>query len=111
ELLLERADRDPPVRAAVRPVADERAAELEPAAPRDLAVGEEARGHHREPRERPVGHRDVDGLALAAAVALAQRAEDPDRRHQRAAAEVGDLAGALDGRPVAVAAQPEEAGE
>src|SRR4051812_20233066 len=35
ELRLERADRDPAVGAAIRPVADERAAELEPAPPRD----------------------------------------------------------------------------
>ncbi len=44
-------------------------------------------------------------------LALAQRHEDPDRGHQRAAAEVGDLARRLDRRPVALAGQPEQADE
>ena len=76
-----------------------------------LLLAEVARDHHRQPRERAVGHRDVDELALARALALAQRGEDPDRRHQPAAAEVGDLAGGLDRRAAAPAGQPEQAGE
>ena len=38
-----------------------------------------------------------------------QRREDPDRRHQPAAAEVGDLAGRLDRRPAAAPGEPEQA--
>ena len=44
---------------------------------------EVARHDHRQPRQRAVGHRDVDELALARALALVQRGQDPDRRHQR----------------------------
>src|SRR5205807_8887439 len=45
---------------------------------------------------------------LPRAVALAERAEDPEGGHQRSAANVRDLAGRLDRRAVAVAGQPEE---
>ena len=72
------------------------------------SLGEVAGRHQREPRQRAVEHRDVHELALAGALALAQRGEDPERRHQRAAAEVGDLAGRLHGRAVALARQPEQ---
>ena len=71
-------------------------------------AGERLGGQHRQPRQRAVEHRAVDELALARALALAQRDQDPDRRHQRAAAEVGDLAGGLDRRPVGLAGQPEQ---
>ena len=98
ELRLERAERHPAVGAAVGPVTDEPARQLELPALRRGALGQRARGDHRQPRQRAVGHRDVDELALAGAVALAQRDEDPDRGHQRAAAEVGDLARRLHGR-------------
>jgi len=68
-----------------------------------LHPGQVAGRHQRQPGQRAVEHRHVHELALAAALALAQRGEDPECRHQRAAADVGDLPGGLDGRPVAVA--------
>ena len=111
ELGLQRAERHVAVGAAVGAVTHEPAGELEPAALRRDALGEHARRDHREPRQRAVGHRDVDELALAGDLALAQRDEDPDRRHQRAAAEIGDLAGGLHRRPVALAGQPEQPDE
>ena len=111
ELRLQRAQRHVAVGAPVGPVTGQAARELEPAPRRRRAVGEHPRRHHREPRQRAVGHRDVDELALAGDLALAQRDEDPDRRHQRAAAEVGDLAGRLDRRAVALAGQPEQPDE
>ena len=109
ELRLQRSQRHPAVGALVRPVADDRARQLRVAAMRHDAVGEVARGHHGQPRQRTVGHRDVHELALARAVALAQRREDAHGRHQRAPAEVGDLARGLHRRPAAVAGQPEQA--
>ena len=108
ELRLERAERHVAVGARVRPVTDERAGQLEAPALRRRLLGEVARRDHRQPRQRAVGHRDVDELALAAAVALAQRGQDPEGGHQRAAAEVGDLAGRLHGRAVLVAGQAEQ---
>ena len=117
ELRLERPQRDPAVRALVRPVADQRARERQLAAARHGAVREVAGGHHRQPRQRAVGHRDVDELAgararrgpRAAPVALAQRGHDPERRHQRAPAHVGDLARRLHGLPAALAREPQQA--
>ena len=47
----------------------------------------------------------VDELALAGALALTQRDHDPEGAHQPTAAEVGDLPGRLDGRPVGVAGE------
>jgi hypothetical protein len=111
ELRLERPEREVAVAAGVGPVAEVAARQLELAAARSDAVGEVLAGDHREPRERAVGHRDVDELALAGAVALTQRGEDPEGGHQRAAAEVGDLAGGLDRRPVALAGQAEQPDE
>ena len=111
ELGLERAERDPAVLAGVGPVADEPAAQLALAARRDDAVAEVAGRHHAEPGQRAVEHRHVDELALAAALALAQRGENPEGRHQRAAADVGDLAGGLNGRPAGLAGQAEQAAE
>ena len=108
ELRLQRTERHPAVRAAVRAVADEPARERRAAALRRRAAGQQARGIHRQPRQRAVGHRDVDELARAGGIALAQRRQDAERGHQRAAAEVGDLAGRLDGRPVRVAGQAEQ---
>ena len=45
------------------------------------------------------------------AIPLAQRREDPERGHQRAAAEVGDLPGGLHGRATTLAGEPEQADE
>ena len=92
ELRLERAAADPAVGALVGQVTGDAAVEHLLAALRHAPVGEERGGDHRQPGERAVGHRDVDELALARALALGQRGEDPERRHQPAAAEVGDLA-------------------
>ncbi len=105
ELRLERAEGDPAVGAGVGPVARQAAGELEPAALRLDAVGEEPRRDHRQPALRALRHRDVDELALAGAVALAQRGEDRPCRHQRAAADVGDLPRGRDGRPAGLAAR------
>ena len=113
ELGLERAKRDPAVGALVGPVTDQRARERQPPAAGHGAVGEVRAGDHRQPGERAIGHRDVDDLALAGAglrgspatglrggaVALAQRGEDAEGAHQRAAPEIGDLPGGLNGRP------------
>ena len=112
EARLERGERDPAVRAGVRAVADEPARERVAAALRRRALaGELPRRRQREPRQRAVGHRDVDVLPLAAAVALAQRGEDRERGHERAAAEVGDLPRRLRGRPARLAGEPEQSGE
>lgn len=70
ELGLERAERDVPVRAAVRPVAHEPAGEPELAAPRNAAIGEHLAGEHRQKRQRSVEHRAVDELALPGARAV-----------------------------------------
>ena len=108
ELRLQRAERHLAVGAGVGPVADDPARQQLRSALRHDAVAEVLAGDHRQPRQRAVGHRDVDELALARALALAQRGEDPERRHQRAAAEVGDLARGLDGRAVGLAGQAEQ---
>ena len=79
ELRLERAQRHVAVGAAVRPVARERAGQLELAAPRRAPGRERLGRHQREPRQGAVEHRAVDELALARALALAQRDQDPDR--------------------------------
>ena len=71
ELRLQRAQRHPAVGAGVGAVADEPPRELELAPVRGLLLGEEARRHHGQPAQCPVGHGDVDELALARAVALA----------------------------------------
>jgi hypothetical protein len=111
ELRLQRAEGHPAVGAAVWAIADDRAGELEAAAVRRHVLGEVPGGDHRQPRQRAVGHRDVDDLALARAVALAQRGEDREGGHHGAAAEVGDLAGRLDRRPVGVTGEPEQPDE
>ena len=108
ELRLQRAEGDPAVGAAVGAVAEQPAGELDAPAARGRATGQVARGVHRQPRQCAVGHRDVDELALAGALALAQRGEDPERGHQRAAAEVGDLAAGLNGRAVGIAGEVEQ---
>jgi hypothetical protein len=54
ELGLERAEGHVPVAAGVRPVADDPARQLEPPAPRRLAVAEVASHDHRQPGQRPV---------------------------------------------------------
>ena len=82
--------------------------QLEVAASRRHAVRQVLGRHQREPGQRPVEHRDVHQLPLPGALALAQRGEDPERGHQRAAAEVGDLPGGLNGRAVRVAGQAEQ---
>ena len=46
-----------------------------------------------------------------AAIPLAQRGEDAERRHQRAAAEIGDLAGRLHGGTPALTREAEQADE
>ena len=105
ELRLERAQRDVAVGAAVRAVAGERAGELELAAARPAGPSQ---APPRPPSPATTARRrtsSVDHLALARALALAQRDQDPDRRHQRAAADVRDLAGGLHRRPVGVAGQ------
>ena len=107
ELRLQRAQRHPAVGALVGAVADEPSGELQLAAPRHRAVGEIAAGDQREPGERAVGHRDVDQLTLAAALALVQRRHDAERRHQRAAAEVRDLPRRLHRRAIALPRQAE----
>ncbi len=109
ELRLQRAERDPAVGALVGPVADDAAREEQVAALRHDAVAEVLAGDHRQPRQRAVGHRDVDQLTLARALALVQRGEDAERGHQRAAAEVGDLPGRLHRRAARLAGQPEQA--
>ncbi len=123
ELRLQRPQRHPAVGALVRAVADQRARERQIAPARNLAVGEVRGGHHRQPRQRAVGHRHVHELPfararrprprqpgeLARAVALAQRRHDPERRHQRAAAEIRDLPGCLDRLAPALARQTEQA--
>ena len=108
ELRLQRAERDPAVGAGVGPVTGQPARELEPAALGRDAVGEVPRRDHGEPGLRPARHRDVDELPLAGALALVQRGEDRPGRHQRAAAEVGDLARGRHGRAAGRAAQPEQ---
>lgn len=55
-----------------------------------------------QPVQRPVGHRDIQHLPAAAALALKQRRQDADRRRQRSAAQVGDLQPRHD-RPAAAA--------
>ena len=101
ELRLERAERDPAaVLGLVGEVAEDAARQLDLAAAGHVLLAEVARHDHRQPRQRAVGHRDVDELPLARALALVQRGEDSDRRHQAAAAEVRDLAGRLDRRAV-----------
>ena len=67
-----------------------------------------ARGDHREPALRAARHRDVDELALAGAVALAQGGQDPERGHLRAAAEVGDLGRGGERRAAALAREAEQ---
>ena len=112
ELRLQRAERHPAVGAGVR--AGSRRTCRRAGCARAAARSPSARkfaADHRQPRQRAVGHRDVDELALARAVALAQRGEDPERGHQRAAADVGDLPGRLHGRPVGLAGQAEQADE
>ncbi len=117
ELRLERAERHPAVGALVRAVADQRAGQLELPAPRRRALGQVAPGDEGQPGQRAVGHRHVDELPFPRArvpgrsIALAQRGQDAERRHQRAAAEVGDLSGRLNRRTVAVAAEAEQPDE
>ena len=108
ELRLQRPAADPAVGGLVGQVAEQAAGELLLAAARHLAVAEVAPGDHRQPGEGAVGHRDVDHLALAGAPALVQRGHHPEGRHQRAAAEVGDLAAGLDRRAVLGAGQAEQ---
>ena len=133
ELRLQRAQRDPAVGALVGSIADQRARQRQTAAAGHGPVGEVRAGDHRQPRERAVGHRDVHDLALSGAglrgssaaglcrcaIALAQRREDAEGAHQRAPAEIGDLAGGLNGmpahplpaHPVAIAGEPQQSDE
>jgi hypothetical protein len=108
ELGLQRTQGHPAITAGVGPVADEPARQLELAALRHLAVGQVAARHERQPRQRAVEHRHVHDLPLPGAVALLERREDSERRHQRASADIGDLSGRLDRRPVLLAGQPEQ---
>ncbi len=108
ELRLQRTERDVPVGALIRPVAVVAAGQAKVAAARSTAGGEHLGRQHRQPRQRAVEHRAVHQLALARALALAQRDQDPDRRHQRTAAEVGDLARRLDRRAAGLAGEPEQ---
>ncbi len=115
ELRLQRAQRDPAILAFVGPVADQRAGQRQVAAAGHHVLGEVGRRDHGQPGQGAVGHRDVDHLALArarsrrsVAVALAQRREDAEGRHQRTAAEVGDLAGRLHRLSAAGAGQPQQ---
>jgi hypothetical protein len=108
ELRLERTERDPPIPAGVRAVADQPPGELEVAAPRHHPVAQVLGRHHPEPGERAVEHRHVHELALAASLALAQRGQDAEGRRQRSAADVGDLPGRLHGRAAGRAGQAEQ---
>ncbi len=108
ELRLERAAADPAVLRLVGPVADEPTREHQLAATWDLAGGEVPGGLHRQPGERAVRHRDVHDLALAAPARLVKGGQDPDRSHQRAAAEVGELDAGLDRRPAGLAGQTQD---
>ena len=109
ELRLQRAERHPAVGAAVRAVAD-RARPRAACAPRSGAAPPASR------RAASIASHDSAPSVIETStswpsperVALAQRREDAERGHQRAAAEVGDLAGRLDGRPVRVAGQAEQ---
>ena len=102
--------RDPAVGALVRAVADQRAGERQLAAPRHDAVGEVAArrpspattARRRPSRRRRSGPRRERSRSRSAA-------RIPNGRHQRAAAEVGDLAGGLHRRAAALAGQPEQA--
>jgi hypothetical protein len=108
ELRLQRAERHVPVGALIRAVAVVAPGEAEVPALRGTAGGEHLGRHHGQPRQRAVEHRAVHELALPGALALAQGDEDPHRRHQRATAEVGDLARRLDRRPAGRAGQPQQ---
>ena len=108
ELRLERAHRDVAVGGLVGQIADEAPGEHAVAPPRHLAVAQVGAGDHRQPGEGAVGHRDVDQLALARSPRLVQRGHDPERRHHRAAAEVGDLPGRLDRPAVLLTGQAEQ---
>ena len=70
ELRLERTQRHPAVLAGVGAVADEPTRQLGLAPLRHVIVGEEARGHEREPGERAVRHRHVHELPLARGLPL-----------------------------------------
>src|SRR5271165_181505 len=123
ELRLERTQRDPAVGALIRAVADQRSRQRQIAPARNRPVGEVARRHERKPGQRAVGHRYDHQLPFARAlgarahgaragrgsVALTQRRQDPERRHQRTAADVGDLARGLHRLTAALAGQSQEA--
>ena len=52
-----------------------------------------------QPGHDAVRHRDVDELPLAALAPVVERRRDAERRHQRAAAQVGDLDAGREGAP------------
>ena len=108
ELGLQRPERDVAVGALIRPVAVVAAGQAEVAPARRPSRGKRLGREHRQPRERAVEHRAVHQLALARPLTLAQRDEDPHRRHQGPAAEVGDLAGGLDRWAAGLAGQPQQ---
>jgi hypothetical protein len=61
------------------------------------------------PRDHAVEHADVDRLAASGRVARQQRRQDPDHRHQRAAADVGDLHAGDDRRLILLADEVQHA--
>src|SRR5437867_2862410 len=81
------------------------------AAHRLLPLGEVAHDVHHLPGERAVEHRDVDELPPARLLARRERRQDAHRRHERAAADVGDLHARDDGRPARGAREPDDARE
>ena len=111
ELRLKRAQRHVTIGAPIRAVTGKRSGKLELAAARGPPARKRLGGHHRQPRERPVEHRRVDDLALAGALSLTQRDHDPERRRQRPAADIRDLARCLHRRAIGVARQAQEAVE
>ncbi len=109
ELRLQRTECDMTVGARVRAITDERAGQGDVAPLGRLALEQALSGRHPEPREGSVEHRDVDELPLARVVTRAQRSEDPERGHQRAATDVGDLPRVLHRWTVGLAGHPEQA--
>src|SRR5262249_26552901 len=91
ELRLQRAYRNIAVGALIRAIAGESSGELELPSERRAAGGECLRRDHGQPGQRSVEHRAVDQLAFAGPLALSERDQDPDGRHQRAAADICDL--------------------